>query len=124
MYQQRILTKNENHKTITFVILEPGVEDRNGDIISTNEIIKTAHEFMSNLHLKKVNVNHEKDSDIEWVRFVESFILPVDLPIEEEVVKAWSWLVGFKFNNEQLYKQVISGEIVGVSMEGYRMPAQ
>jgi hypothetical protein len=55
---------------------------------------------------------------------VESFILPVDLPIEEEVVKAWSWLVGFKFDDDQLYKKVITGEIVGVSMEWYRIPTQ
>ena len=122
MYQQRILTKNENHKTITFVILEPGIEDRNGDVISPNEIIKTAHEFMSNLHIKKVNIDHEQWTDLEWVRFVESFILPVEFTVWEETVKAWSWLVGFKFDDDELYEKVITWEIVGVSMEWYWSP--
>lgn len=119
MYTQRILHKSASHKTITFVILEPWVEDRNGDIINEDEIIKTAHEFMSNLPSKKVNMNHQANTDQDGVRFVESFVLPVDLQFGTEVVKQWSWLVAFKFDDENLYQQVIDWDIVWVSMEWY-----
>lgn len=119
MYTQRILHKSTSHKTITFVILEPWVEDRNGDTIHEDEIIKTAHEFMSNLQTKKVNINHQAGTDQNGVRFVESFVLPVDLTFGEDVVKQGSWLVAFKFDDEDLYDKVIKGEIIGVSMEWY-----
>lgn len=124
MYTQKILHKSTDHKTITFVILEPWVEDRNGDIINENEIIKTAHEFMSNLQKKNVNINHQANTDQDGVRFVESFVLPVDLQFGTEVVKQWSWLVAFKFDDEDLYQKVIDGDIVWVSMEWYWFPPE
>jgi len=118
-YKPKLLHKSEHHQTITFVILEPWVEDRNGDIISSNEIIKTAHEFMANLSSKYVNINHQDNTQQAWVQFVESFVLPVDLPMEQEIITAWSWLVAFKFEEQELYDKVIAWDIVWVSMEWY-----
>lgn len=108
MENKKILRKDATHKTITFVILEPETEDRNGDVINADEIIKTAHEFMTNLPLKKVNIDHTPDTDQDGVTFVESFVLPVDLSFGEEIVKAGSWLVAFKFADDDLYNKVIA----------------
>ncbi len=74
-----LIQKNTSHQTATFVILEPDVEDLNGDVISAHEIVKTAHEFMYNLENKTVNANHENGTDMRDVVFVESWISPVDL---------------------------------------------
>ena len=41
----RILKTSDKHQTISFAILTPDEVDRNGDKISEDEIIKTAHEF-------------------------------------------------------------------------------
>lgn len=50
------ILKNLSHQTATFVILEPEIEDRNGDIISADEIVNTAHHFMRHLPDKRVNL--------------------------------------------------------------------
>jgi hypothetical protein len=74
-------TQQEIHNTVSFVALEPDIVDYNGDIISVDEVIKTAHNFMLNLQDKVVNINHQKGTDLpkDEARFVESYILPVDI---------------------------------------------
>ncbi len=84
---KRIIKTNDTHKTVTYVILEPDSPDLDGDYIDENEIIKTAHDFVENLHLKKINYNHQDDTDTEDATFVESFIAPVDIEVGEETIK-------------------------------------
>lgn len=93
--------------------------DRNGDIISEDEIIKTAHNFMENISEKFLNIDHTENTKIEKSKyaFVENFIAPNDIIVGESIVKKGSWYVGIKFFDEELYKSVINGDFVGVSME-------
>ena len=107
------------HNTVTFVVLEPDVADRNWDIISEDEIINTAHEFMINLVDKKINIDHNDDEEIDQTdaQFVESFITPVSIPVDENnEIKKGSRLVAIKFSDE-LFKQIEDWEIVGISMQ-------
>ena len=93
---------------MTFVVLEPDVADRNGDIISEDEIINTAHEFMINLIEKKINIDHDDDLEIdkEEAQFVESFITPVSIPVDEnDEIKKGSRLVAIKFSDD-LFKKI------------------
>jgi hypothetical protein len=60
-----------------FVALVPDKEDRNGDIISADEIVKTAHKFVADIRNKKVNIDHT-DELVENAQFVESYINPMD----------------------------------------------
>ena len=69
------LETTTKYNTILFVALEPDEIDRNGDKITVEEIHKAAYEFMYNLSVKKVNVNHLDNTDIDEARFVESYIL-------------------------------------------------
>lgn len=115
---QKIIKTDNSHQTATFVILEPNSVDFNWQIISEEEIIKTAHEFMENLTKKYVNINHTEDSKQDDVKYVESFISPVDLVLGDTTIKKGSWLVAFKFSDEK-WQQVLNGEIVGVSMEWF-----
>lgn len=61
----RIVKAENTHRTAVFVVLEPEVEDRNGDVVDVATITKAAHEFMLNLQDKAVNVNHEEDTDVD-----------------------------------------------------------
>lgn len=113
----QILKADDSLRTATFVALVPDVEDRNGDVITAKEIAKTAHRFMQDVINKKVNVNHKAWTDLEDVKYVESYIAPVDMEIKKGVtIPKWSWLVGMKFN-EELFKKVSSGEFSGISIE-------
>lgn len=42
---------------------------------------------------------------------------PIDLEMDAGTVTAGSWMVGFKFTDDDLYQDVIDGKYVGVSME-------
>lgn len=101
---QKIIKTNTTHRTASFVILEPETIDFNGQVISEEEIIKTAHEFMLNLQEKYVNIDHTSNSVQADVQFVESFILPTDF----EDIKKGSWIVAFKFSEEK-WEQVQNG---------------
>ena len=115
---ERIIKTETTNQTATFVILEPGVMDLNGQEISEEEIIKTAHEFMINLTEKYVNLNHSKNTEQDDVVFVESYVSPVDMDISDEKIKKGTWLVAFKFLSADKWQMLLDGDITGVSMEG------
>lgn len=116
--KDQIIKKESSHNTITFVALVPDEEDRNGDIISKDEIIKTAHEFMINLQKKAVNVNHSDNSEVDGVEFVESFIAPVDIKVNDtDTIPAGSWLLAMKVSPE-LYTEIEDGAFSWISIEG------
>lgn len=115
---ERIIKTETSNQTATFVILEPGVMDLNGQEISEEEIIKTAHEFMINLTEKYVNVNHQEKTEQDDVVFVESYVSPVEMEISDERIKKGTWLVAFKFLSADKWQMVLDGDITGVSMEG------
>lgn len=112
---KKLINKNDKNNTILFVVLVPDEVDRNWDIITEQEITKTAHDFVINLTEKKVNIDHE-DKFIEDAVFVESFVAPNDIIVEKEVIPKGSWLVWIKFN-EDVYNEIKKGEYVGISME-------
>jgi len=77
----QIIKTDNRFNTVLFVALVPFETDRNGDVITDDEITKTAHDFVRNLNTKAVNVDHESETDIETAEFVESFIAPVEIPV-------------------------------------------
>ena len=110
-----------DHQTVTYVALVPDVKDLNGDIISKDEVIKTAHEFMVNIQDKYVNEDHKKDSNKpnEAYAFVESYILPVSIKKDNnKTIPAGSRLVAIKFFDQDLRDAVKKGDYVGISIEG------
>lgn len=119
MIKTNLYKFSETHQTASFVILVPDMVDRNGDIITKDEIIKTAHEFFINISEKKIDVNHEQDTDLpdNVYKFVESYITPSDIITDWWIIPTWSWIVGIKFFDNDLWEKVKSWEISGVSMD-------
>lgn len=111
-----VKTEVSSFNTVLFVALVPFDVDRNGDIITDVEITKTAHDFVIHLSKKKVNVDHQENTDITTAEFVESFIAPVEIPVGLEVIPKWAWIVGIRFDDDT-YKAIQDGEFVGISIE-------
>ncbi|MDD3145453.1 MAG: XkdF-like putative serine protease domain-containing protein [Candidatus Gracilibacteria bacterium] len=61
----KLLKTDDIHKTVSFCILTPDIEDRNGDVITSEEIIKIAHDFGANMQNKFLNIYHEDNTQIE-----------------------------------------------------------
>lgn len=98
-------------------VLIPDEVDLNGDVITAEEIEKTAHEFVTNLKDKEINIDHGVEN-IEEAQIVESYILPVDIDYGDgDPVPKGSWAIGIKLSDE-LYQKALDGEFIGVSMEG------
>ena len=103
--------------TVLFAVLVPNEVDRNWDIITEDEIVKTAYQFMKNLEQKAVNVDHQRWTIIPQTYFVESYIAPLDIPVWEwKTIPKWSWIVGIQFD-EKIYNEIVNWNYVGVSME-------
>ena len=116
--KMQIIKTDNGFNTVLFVALVPLEVDRNWDIITEQEITKTAHDFVMNLSKKAVNVDHEDDTEIKTAEFVESFIAPVEIQVWFETIPKGSWVIGIKFDDET-YKAIQDGDFVGISIEWY-----
>lgn len=114
--KMKIIKASSDFNTVLFVALAPDEADRNGDLITEAEITKTAHSFMRELVEKKVNIDHEDDTDIETAEYVESFVAPVDIPVWYEKIMKWSWVVWIRFDDDT-YNKIKNGDFVWVSIE-------
>lgn len=116
--KMQIIKTDNKFNVVLFVALVPLEVDRNGDIITEEEITKTAHDFVRNLAKKAVNVDHQDNTDIVTAEFVESFIAPVVINVGLETIPKGSWVVGIKFDDDT-YKAIQDGDFVGISIEWY-----
>ena len=114
--QLQIISKETWFNTILFVALAPDEVDRNGDLITEEEITKTAYEFMENLWEKVVDIDHNAENVVETAKYVESFIAPVDIELMNwNIIPKWAWVVWIQFN-EETYKKYLDWEYVWISI--------
>jgi hypothetical protein len=90
----------------------PNMLDSQGDFMTAEPIEKMAHDFMRNLLLSKVDVEHNlKESG---AHVVESFIAR---PGDPDFVPG-SWVLGVHVPDPSLWERVTKGDINGFSMYG------
>jgi len=111
--------KSDSAKQIVYgVVLTPDEEDLQGDIITAEEIEKTAHNYMAKSRV--VGSNHKSQMK---AHVVESFIAPdvmnfEDGPYGKQVVNKGAWVLGVKITDPKEWKKVESGEYSGFSVGG------
>lgn len=96
-------------------VLVPEVVDAQGDIISAEEIRKSAHLFMRAC----MNNGVEHEYDTPDLHPVESYIAPQDLEINGVTVKKGSWIMATQIDNDEIWKSVKAGELTGYSIEAH-----
>ncbi len=106
---------NEELKQAMFIVLEPEVVDAHGDIYSEDEVRKACHNF--NKYCRKAYLNHAVETDA--IDFVESYIVPDDMQINEFAVKKGTWLAVVQFNDDELWKEAKADNLVGLSIGAY-----
>lgn len=113
------IAKIDGRKQIVYgVILEPHTEDLQGDVMTEDEIEKTAHDYMENAR----NVKRRHSTGIEAFP-VESFIAPQEMtysggPYGTTTVAKGSWVLGIKVRDPEEWAKVESGEYTGFSVGG------
>lgn len=101
------------------VVLEPLTEespDAQGDIYDAATIKRAAHLYME--RFQNVGLQH-KEMVSDRVILVESYIAPVQMNVGGVVVKAGSWVMAVRIDDDELWAQVKSGAITGFSIGGW-----
>lgn len=106
-----IKAKDNQLKQGLYVVLVPDVPDAHGDVFTKEAIRKACHSF--NQHNPPSNLFHVMNTDS--FSTLESFIAPVDMDIDGEVIKEGSWLQKYQFS-DALWDEVLADKFSGVSI--------
>ena len=110
----KIISKQDEQQLIYGVVLEPEQVDAQGDIISADEIEKTAH-----LYLKRSRIVGDRHIKKAEASVVESYIAPTDFTLNDELVIKGSWVLVTKIEDEQLWQEVKQGSYNAFSIGAY-----
>lgn len=113
-YIQVAKSVNEELKQATFLVLSPEETDLHGDIYSEDEVRKACHNF--NQHSMAANLLHLVDTDTFSI--VESYIAPVDMVLNDKVIKSGSWMCTIQVHSDEVWSDIKSGNLTGVSISG------
>jgi hypothetical protein len=101
------------------VVLEPlTVEDADaqGDIYDAPTIKRAAHMYMQ--RYQNVGLQH-KEMVSDRVILVESYIAPVQMNLGGTIIKAGSWMMAVRVDDDEMWAAVKSGAITGFSIGGW-----
>lgn len=116
-YYIPICKSNEEEQTITSVVLQPEVVDAQGDIISQEVISKAAHNFLADYNTRTTLALMHKDFSPQFELY-ESSIMLDDTVIGNKTVKKGSWLMVVHVLDEEVWGQVKTKKLAGLSIKG------
>ncbi|MGL6023699.1 MAG: phage major capsid protein [Cetobacterium sp.] len=110
-----ILKQDEEKRLVTSVVYEPDVKDTQGDYMTSEDVEKMAHEFMSK-YGQGVDLQH--DEKIIKADVVESWITKTETIIGGQKVSKGAWVATVKVNDDEVWEAIKKGRITGFSMGG------
>jgi hypothetical protein len=117
MQKEQILKSlNDELMQATYACMVPGV-DAHGDYVDVDTIREACHNF--NRGPQRANLLHKAMTDS--VEFIESYILPVDIQMQDSSgvsrsIPKGSWLVVTQTHSDDIWKAQKDGTINGVSI--------
>jgi len=110
------IAKTSDTKRMVYgVVYAPDDIDTDGEYATAAEIEKASHAFMRGLLVKNVDTNHDYNPKDAFV--AESWLLRAPDPLFKEE-KEGAWAVGIKIDDDELWREVQSGSLKGLSMAG------
>lgn len=98
------------------IVYAPDQVDSQGDFASRDTIRKAQGRFMRDLNLKNIDANHSFRTEQAFV--AESWLIRGQDPLFPDEADG-AWAVGVQINDADLWKQLKSGELTGLSLAGY-----
>lgn len=98
------------------IVLEPEVEDAQGDVYNAKEVEAAAHYYMA-FH-QSIGLMHERILD-KGVLILESYVTRCDCPIAGEQVRKGTWLLAARVRSNEVWEQIKSGGLKAYSIGGY-----
>jgi len=102
-----VLKADDEARVVYGIVLEPDVEDSQGDVVSKEDVELAAHRYLYQQGLA-IGDQHAKMAP-GTVRPVESYIAPCDFSMGGQVVKAGSWVLAAHVPDDNLWEQVKKG---------------
>lgn len=109
-----LVNKDDDEERLVYgVVYEPEVPDAHNDIMSANDIEKSAHKFLADYR----NIDKQHDFQGGYGEVVESYVAPQDFTVGGETIAKGSWVLVTKAD-EETWDSIKKGEITGYSMAG------
>jgi len=108
------LWKNDAQQIVYGVVLEPNLEDSQGDIITPEEIEKAAHRYL--VESRKQDVQHSTNPAAVYP--VESYVAPHDMLLHGQLVKKGAWVLACKVADADVWKEIVEKGLTGYSIQG------
>lgn len=118
----RLITKaadDSEERFVLGIVLEPLTEadpDAQGDIYDAATIKRAAHLYME--RYQNVGLQHKQDVSSKVI-LLESYIAPANMTLGTTTIKAGTWLMAVRVEDDDLWSQVKSGAITGFSIGGW-----
>lgn len=114
--------EDQDEHYILGIVLEPDEVDSQGDTITASVIRQAAHTYMEDFG--NVGLQHQTFVNGK-IKILESYICPCDATIGGQLVKAGTWLMGFRVLDKSIWEAVKEGLLTGLSIggSGIRVPA-
>jgi DNA adenine methylase len=109
-----LLKTGEEHYVLG-IVLEPETVDAQDDIYSAAEIRDAAHRFME--QYQNIGLMHRGLVNGR-VKILESYLAPTSFPLDGAQVRKGTWLLAVRVLDDDLWAQIKSGELTGLSMGG------
>ncbi len=109
------LLKTGEERYVLGIVLEPETVDAQDDIYSAAEIRDAAHRFME--QYQNIGLMHRGLVNGR-VKILESYLAPTSFTLDGTQVRKGTWLLAVRVLDDDLWVQVKSGELTGLSMGG------
>lgn len=118
-----ILKVNSERRVVTGHVLAANTVDYQDDYVEPDEIWKAMEKYM--IAFQQLDVMHNEVIN-PLLRVVECYQAPVDFELGEQPVGAGDWIMSVKVMDEEVWRQVESGELRGFSImgRGLRIPVK
>lgn len=110
-----LVVKNDDMMRAYGVVYAPDQKDAHGDTADADTIRKAQAEFMREGRLKNIDTEHSFTSEMAYV--AESWLVRKGDPLFPDEPEG-SWAVGIQIGDPDLWKQLKSGELTGISLAG------
>ena len=116
MFNVPIVKADEEKHLVYGAVLIPDTRDSQGDIITAEEIEKTAHAYL--IQSRNIDNRHAEALPLEKARPVESYILPQDTTLGKKELPQGTWIMTVHIPDDVLWKSVKAGELNAFSIYG------
>ena len=116
----RVVKIDAAQQKIWCVVMEPLVEDTQGDFEHPEDIEPAAHRFLEDYRLHKTNLGHSHERPLtdEEAILCEHYVTTAPTRIGATTVPAGTWMQVLHVKSAPIWDQIVKGEITGVSFGG------